>query len=516
MNILENIVATRRQAVASAQRRVPQSFLEREAAGRRDYRGFTAALARPGLRVIAEIKRASPSRGAIAPALDPAAVARAYAAGGAAALSILTEPDFFKGSPDDLHRARAACDLPVLRKDFIIDPYQVYETAALGADAMLLIVRMLDDEQLHELHALAQQLGLDVLTEVHDAGDIERANALGAPLIGINNRDLAHFKTDSAQAGRMVGLLHPSCLPVTLSGILDDDDIRQTLAGGITRVLVGEALVRAEDPAATLRRWNAIGNEVLAQPEADDAGGTDESAGKGGRNQTLANLKICGITSAGTARYCSGLGIGALGAVFFEGSPRYVTPARAREIFKGLPPATARVGVFVDKTADEVIAMARKAGLDTVQLHGGESAVTCRLVQQAGFRVIKVIRSGGASLVTAARALPSGVGVLVECGRGVLPGGNGAVWQWQTAAPLAAERAFAMAGGLNSANILEASRRSGAAAWDISSGVERAPGVKDHAAIGTLAQRLRDTLASGKLACRAPGFWAAAAGGMHA
>ena len=345
MNILENIVATRRQAVAGAQRRVPQSFLEREAAGRRDYRGFTAALARPGLRVIAEIKRASPSRGAIAPALDPAAVARAYAAGGAAALSILTEPDFFKGSPDDLHRARAACDLPVLRKDFIIDPYQVYETAALGADAMLLIVRMLDDEQLHELHALAQQLGLDVLTEVHDAGDIERANALGAPLIGINNRDLAHFKTDSAQAGRMVGLLHPSCLPVALSGILDDDDIRQTLAGGITRVLVGEALVRAEDPAATLRRWNAIGNEVLAQPEADDAGGTDESAGKGGRNQTLANLKICGITSAGTARYCSGLGIGALGAVFFEGSPRYVTPARAREIFKGLPPATARVGV---------------------------------------------------------------------------------------------------------------------------------------------------------------------------
>ena len=509
MTILETIVAARRQAVADARQRVPQASLERAATGRRDYRGFAAALARPGLRVIAEIKRASPSRGPIAPALDPAALARAYAAGGAAALSVLTEPDFFQGSPGDLHRARAAVDLPVLRKDFIIDPYQVYETAALGADALLLIVRVLDDAQLHALHALARQIGLDVLTEVHDARDIARANLLGAPLVGINNRDLAHFKTDAGQATRLVGQLRPGCLPVALSGIRTADDIRRTLAGGIRRVLVGETLVRAPDPAATLREW------IAGAPSAGDISQRRRDAEEPCTCHPLSNLKICGITTRETAQLCADLGVGALGAVFFQGSPRCVTPEQARAMFTGLPPAVARVGVFVDRPADEVIAVAREAGLDTVQLHGAETAVTCRRVQQAGYRVIKVLKTGGTTLVEAARALPSGVGVLVECGRGALPGGNGAVWQWQEAAPLAAERAFALAGGLTSANILEATRRSGAAAWDVSSGVERAPGVKDPSEIETLVRRLRDALASGILANRAPGFWAAAAGGMQ-
>jgi indole-3-glycerol phosphate synthase/phosphoribosylanthranilate isomerase len=528
MTILETIVAARRQAVADARQRVPQASLERAAAGRRDYRGFAAALARPGLRVIAEIKRASPSRGPIAPALDPAALARAYAAGGAAALSVLTEPDFFQGSPGDLHRARAAVDLPVLRKDFIIDPYQVYETAALGADALLLIVRVLDDAQLHALHALARQIGLDVLTEVHDARDIARANLLGAPLVGINNRDLAHFKTDAGQATRLVGQLRPGCLPVALSGIRTADDIRRTLAGGIRRVLVGETLVRAPDPAATLRGWIGGSSKGL-KFESSEVSSALSRALSNTENLTqrrgdaeepctchpLSNLKICGITTRETAQLCADLGVGALGAVFFQGSPRCVTPEQARAMFTGLPPAVARVGVFVDRPADEVIAVAREAGLDTVQLHGAETAVTCRRVQQAGYRVIKVLKTGGTTLVEAARALPSGVGVLVECGRGALPGGNGAVWQWQEAAPLAAERAFALAGGLTSANILEATRRSGAAAWDVSSGVERAPGVKDPSEIETLVRRLRDALASGILANRAPGFWAAAAGGMQ-
>ena len=528
MTILETIVAARRQAVAEARRRVPQAHLERAAAGRRDYRGLAAALARPGLRVIAEIKRASPSRGPIAPALDPAALARAYAAGGAAALSVLTEPDFFEGSPDDLHRARAAADLPVLRKDFIIDPYQVYETAALGADALLLIVRVLDDAQLHELHALARQLGLDVLTEVHDTRDIARANALGAPLVGINNRDLAQFKTDTGLAARLVGQLHPGCLPVALSGIRTDDDIRRTLAGGITRILVGETLVRASDPAATLRGWIG-GSSKVREFESSEVSSAlsralsntgDLTQRRGDAEEPcachpLANLKICGITARETAQLCADLGVGALGAVFFPGSPRCVTPVQAREMFTGLPPSVARVGVFVDRPADEVIAVAREAGLDTVQLHGAETAVTCRRVQQAGFRVIKVLKIGGTALVAAARALPSGVGVLVECGRGALPGGNGAVWQWQEAAPLAAERAFALAGGLTSANVLEATRRSGATAWDVSSGVERAPGVKDPAEIEALARRLRDALALGVLANRAPGFWAAAGEGVQ-
>ena len=197
----------------------------------------------------------------------------------------------------------------------------------------------------------------------------------------------------------------------------------------------------------------------------------------------LTNLKICGITTRETARFCAEAGVGALGAVFFNKSPRHVTPRQARALFDGLSPAVARVGVFVDMPPDELIATAREAALDTVQLHGNEGAADVMAAQRAGFRVVKVLKVTGEKLVEAARALPVSVGILVECGKGVLPGGNGAPWNWAGAAPLAAERAFALAGGLTPANLAEAARLSHAVAWDISSGVETAPGIKDHAKI---------------------------------
>jgi indole-3-glycerol phosphate synthase len=259
MNFLDNILAAKRTELARAQAQVPQPVLEQQVAARSDApRGFAAALARPGVRIIAEIKRASPSLGDIRPDLDAAATARAYADGGAAALSVLTEPAFFKGSAADLRQARAAVSIPVLRKDFIIDPYQVYETAAMGADALLLIVRILDDKQLHELYALARDLGLDVLAEVFNEQEAARANALGATLVGINNRDLAQFKTDVTHAARLAKLLHPGIAVVALSGIHSADDIRQNLEGGIRRFLIGEALVRQADSTATLREWTTL------------------------------------------------------------------------------------------------------------------------------------------------------------------------------------------------------------------------------------------------------------------
>lgn len=259
MSFLTSILAAKRDEIAAAKARAPQAEVERLAAARLDPpRGFAAALDRSGVRVIAEIKRASPSLGDIRPDLDPAATARAYAAGGAAALSVLTEPAYFKGSASDLQAARAAVALPVLRKDFIIDPYQVYETAAMGADAMLLIVRILDDAELGSLHALALGLGLDVLTEVFDARDVERANALGARLVGINNRDLAHFKTDASHATRLAAQVRGDAAVVALSGIHGIDDLRLNLATGIRRFLVGEALVREQDPTATLRAWTGL------------------------------------------------------------------------------------------------------------------------------------------------------------------------------------------------------------------------------------------------------------------
>ena len=258
MNFLDNILEAKRIEIATAKVRVPQAMLERHAAARSDYRGFANALDQPGVRIVAEIKRASPSRGDIRPDLDAVATARAYADGGAAALSVLTEPAYFKGSVADLQQARASVSIPVLRKDFIIDPYQVYETAAIGADAMLLIVRILDDEQLQALYTLACELRLDVLTEVFDEQDAARANALHATLVGINNRDLAQFKTDVSHATRLAKHLRPNTSVVALSGINSASDILQNLQGGIRRFLIGEALVRQPDPAATLRCWTSL------------------------------------------------------------------------------------------------------------------------------------------------------------------------------------------------------------------------------------------------------------------
>jgi indole-3-glycerol phosphate synthase len=260
MSFLDQILAAKRDEIAAARAAVPLADLERLAAKRDDFRGFAESLDRPGVRVVAEIKRASPSLGDIRLDLDPAALAAAYEAGGAAALSVLTEPAYFKGSARDLQTARGAVALPVLRKDFILDPYQVYETAAMGADAMLLIVRILDDETLAALHALARDVGLDVLVEIHDEADARRILSLAPPLVGINNRDLAHFHTDTSQAARIAALLPQATAVVAASGIHTADDVRRSLAAGLRRFLVGEALVKTPDPAALLKKWTTSAN----------------------------------------------------------------------------------------------------------------------------------------------------------------------------------------------------------------------------------------------------------------
>ena len=258
MSFLEQILSAKQAEIAAARNLKPQAELERLAAKRDDFRGFAESLARPGVRVVAEIKRASPSRGDIRPDLHPGDLAVAYQEGGAAALSVLTEPAFFKGSAKDLKRAREFVELPVLRKDFILDPYQVYETAAMGADAMLLVVRILDDERLASLYALALGLGLEMLVEIHDEADAQRIVGLAPPLVGINNRDLAHFHVDPDQAARIAALLPRGSAVVAASGIRAAADVQKSLAAGIRRFLVGETLVRLDDPAARLRQWTAL------------------------------------------------------------------------------------------------------------------------------------------------------------------------------------------------------------------------------------------------------------------
>ncbi|HTO06002.1 MAG TPA: indole-3-glycerol phosphate synthase TrpC [Myxococcota bacterium] len=252
MSVLERILAKKRDEVR-ALRGARDALAER--AGNADApRGFARALrSGRGPRVVAEFKRASPSRGEIRPGADPAEIARAYEGAGAAALSVLTDREFFRGQLDDLRQARGACRLPVLRKDFTIDPLQLLEARAAGADAVLLIVAALDDLQLRELLACAHDLGLDALVEVHDEPELERALAVGAELIGINNRDLRDFKTDVAVTRALLPLAAGRTV-VSESGLDSAETLRSLEAAGASAFLIGEALMREPDPGAALRR----------------------------------------------------------------------------------------------------------------------------------------------------------------------------------------------------------------------------------------------------------------------
>jgi indole-3-glycerol phosphate synthase len=221
-------------------------------------RGFAAALRRPDeVTVIAEIKRASPSKGPLAPDLDPGEMARTYQASGAAALSVLTDHDFFAGSAEDLAVARAGTRLPVLRKDFTVGPADVLDARCMGADAVLLIAAALLPDEIPQLMALAASVGLDSLVEVHDEAEAERALVSGATLIGVNQRDLTTFEVDPARAARVAGMLPAEVIRVAESGIRNGDDVRRLGDAGFDAVLVGEALVTAADPAGALRELHS-------------------------------------------------------------------------------------------------------------------------------------------------------------------------------------------------------------------------------------------------------------------
>jgi indole-3-glycerol phosphate synthase len=249
---LERILAAHRAAAAADRRDLGVLADQARAAG--PTRPFAPALRRKdGMAVIAEVKRASPSRGALAPFLDPAALARSYQAGGAACLSVLTDEKFFRGSEADLVEARAATELPVLRKDFTVGPADVYDARRMGADAVLLIAAALRRSELQELAGLAATVGLAALVEVHDESEAEIAVEVGADLIGVNQRDLVTFEVDPARAERVAKILPSGVTRVAESGIRDACDVRRLADAGFDAVLVGEALVTAADPEGAVR-----------------------------------------------------------------------------------------------------------------------------------------------------------------------------------------------------------------------------------------------------------------------
>jgi indole-3-glycerol phosphate synthase len=257
-DILDRILAVKAEEIAKAKKTLGAGAVRRqaEAAGKpRDFIGALRAKIAAGLpAVIAEIKKASPSKGVLRERFDPAAIARSYAQHGAACLSVLTDERFFQGRAGDLSTARAACNLPALRKDFVIDPYQVYESRAMGADCILLIVAALEPAQMRGLEALAVSLGMAVLAEVHDGAELDLALELATPLIGINNRDLRSFDTRLETTVGLSPRISPPRIAVSESGILSAEHVALLRQAGVHAFLVGEAFIRADDPGGELAR----------------------------------------------------------------------------------------------------------------------------------------------------------------------------------------------------------------------------------------------------------------------
>ncbi|HEX9038277.1 MAG TPA: indole-3-glycerol phosphate synthase TrpC [Ktedonobacterales bacterium] len=462
---LARITAATRNELALRQAREPLETLCARAADAPAPRDFAAAL-RPApagpARLIAEIKRASPSKGLLARDFDPVRQARAYEAGGAAAISVLTEPQFFHGSLDHLSAVRGAVSLPILRKDFLLDPYQVYEARAAGADAALLILSMLDDALAADLLGLIRALGMEALVEAHDADEVRRALALGARVIGVNNRDLRTFEEHPNTARDLRALVPPDCVYVAESGLSSSPRITQSRAWGVDAVLIGETLMRADDPVA------------LAREFANAPGGATAAFFAGTRRPFI---KVCGLALPEHARIAAEAGADAIGLVFAPMAPahRLLTHECAAEIVAALPPPGAprpmAAGVFVNQPAGDIAAIAARVGIDAIQLSGDESTMQCAEVARAtALPVIKALREPDHT--TCLSYTQAGAIILLESAPAGTYGGAGKTGEWRVASGVARDWPVVLAGGLTPENVAEALRMSGARGVDVSSGIE--------------------------------------------
>ena len=453
-DILAELVAATRRELATRRPSPPPIRRLKPAAHR-----FLAALSGPGPRFILEMKPGSPSQGPLRERYDPESIARGYD-GIADAVSVVTAGHRFGGSPVHLHAARRATAAPLLCKDFIVDPLQVAEARRHGADAVLLMLSVLGDAAWRACAAAADALGMDALTEVHDEAELDRALALGAPIIGINNRDLRTMAVDLGTTARLAPRIPAGRIVIAESGIRSRGDVAR-LAGCANAFLVGTTLMRAADPGVAAR-------ELM-----------------------FGRVKICGITSPEDARLAWEAGAVFGGLVFAADSPRAVGEADAARIAAGSPLPLA--GVFVNEAPARVAAIARRLALTAVQLHGDETpadVVALRPRLPAGCEIWKAVRVRDGIAIP--RAAATGADrILLDAWSAGGRGGTGVAFDWNRLADYPDRAHAILAGGIGPENAAAASRV-GCWAVDAASGTESAPGVKDAGRMRRLFGALRE------------------------
>ena len=495
--ILDDIVSARRRALEETRFGIPLERVQQAAEAREERRDFAAAISAssatpPGFRVIAELKRASPSRGLLRQQYRRREIAEGYVRGGAAALSVLTEEQYFLGSLRDLVVTRQAVKLPVLRKDFILEGYQVYESVAAGADALLLIVAVVPEHDLRSLLDLCKQLRIAALVEVHTEVELERAVAAGAQIIGVNNRNLKTLEVNLETSFQLRAKMPRDCLAVSESGIRTAADLRRIKEAGFNAVLMGERLMLQPDPGQALQKLLAdfaaqpvpsetpklklAENRVIEfMPKPSPSSSFEFRFQKFEKMPT--RVKICGITRWEDAQLAVELGATALGFNFYPPSPRYIDPAAARAIILKLPPLITPVGIFANESDGEHVArVARESRVRAVQLHGPQFPPWDEGL--ADFPRIRAVAVKEGFQPETLREL-SGEAFLLDAFDNELLGGTGKSFNWALAREANRFGTIILAGGLTPENVRQAIREVRPFAVDVASGVESAPGIKD-------------------------------------